>query len=329
MEHRVSSSASETSAETKRPRSQCRGMRLVLYCPWRGVLPAAWLQRVQWGARGTWGAVRARDGADLLRLTRPTWPRSKPAQPPRSAAWALSARGSRGSPCGAFGTGARSLQVSGQWGFLEGTRLCLASRETMRPKAAGQHGATAHTASTPTAINALSPRARPGCAGHCGGSLEAWFMETSPQQPAQHPYPGRPLAPGLSGCLPASAARAPHPRRRAAWRWPGRCPASQCRECGGRRGRQRGRDGSSVRPGFCLGTWCGRLSSAEQSPLPGPHLVAGLGADCWLAAPSRSSRISSVLAVEVTMVPEPCLAPAASASSPAPVSSGEKLSRAS
>lgn len=164
------------------------------------------LKRVQWGAQGHVGAVRARDGADLRRLTRPKRPWRKLAQPARSTA--------------------------------------------------------------------------------------------------------RPPAP-LEGCV--AVARLVY----------------RVQECGGRRGHRRGRDGSSMWPGFCFGTWCGRLSSAEQSPLPGPHLVAGLGADCWLAAPSCSSRISSVLAAEVTMVPEPRLAPAASASSPAPVSSGEKLSRAS
>lgn len=59
----------------------------------------------------------------------------------------------------------------------------------------------------------------------------------------------------------------------------------------------------------------------RRTPPAGAHLLAGLGADGWRAAPSGSSRMSSVLAAEATMLP--------GARSPAPRSSGEKLSWAS
>lgn len=226
-----------------------------------------------------------------------------------------------------FDKGARSLQVSGVG--VSGNAPDSAWNLGKRCGPKQQTGATANTASTPTALNTPSLRAWPGSAGHRGQVSGALTPAA-----CTAPLPWAALAPGPSGSswLPQLGPTSEGPCGggrlvACAWSWEqGGCvDAGVVGMVGMGAPCSRG-SATGLRVGVCPR---GTVTPSRPSPLPGPHSVAGPGAHCWLPAPSGSSRISSVLAAEATMVPEPCLAPAASAASPAPVSSGKKLSRAS
>lgn len=256
---------------------------------------ASWLQRVQWGLCG-------RDTADLHRL---------PPRPPRPAACAASTPSTQACP-GEDVPHTSSLQRSRQG--APGTHPTAWSRgKPCCPKQQEKTGATANTTSTPTVVNHPLPRDRGwDPLGTACGSLEARLREASPQPPAQHPHPGRRLAPGPSGCLPASAAR---PRVGA-----GRV---LCASALGERwvpARSGGR-------GFWGSVWVsvprGTVSPSQSSSRGGP----GRGLPDGGCVPLQQDPLGSCRGGHRGTGAAP--APTASAGSPAPGSSGERLSRAS